>query len=109
MLVVAVSQPFNALLRPHKMTGEEEEKESGKVKAATTTIPLDPHGKSSIPLSTNDEEPVRTDTTNDKAAEILFWRSATKNYSGWDNLRWMAYSGTKRCPDCSGRSQVEDM
>jgi hypothetical protein len=29
-------------------------------------------------------------------SEILFSRSDTKKYNGWDNLRWMAYSGTRR-------------
>jgi hypothetical protein len=75
-------------------------------------------GPSTGEVSTNDEEPVHTDpdpdpdtTTNTAAAavnlrdeeskvlrgaEILFSRSATKNYNGWDNLRWMAYSGTRR-------------
>jgi hypothetical protein len=69
-------------------------------------------GPSTGEASTNDEEPVHADTTTDTApaavnlrdeeskvlrgAELLFSRSATKNYNGWDNLRWMAYSGTRR-------------
>ncbi|CAJ1949424.1 unnamed protein product [Cylindrotheca closterium] len=29
-------------------------------------------------------------------AEILFSRSTKEQYNGWDNLRWMAYSGTRK-------------
>eukprot|EP00980_Cylindrotheca_fusiformis_P010792 scaffold2442_cov146-Cylindrotheca_fusiformis.AAC.7 len=31
-----------------------------------------------------------------QGAEILFSRNDNKHYNGWDNLRWMAYSGTRR-------------
>ena len=33
-------------------------------------------------------------------AEILFLRNAKRNNSGWDNLRWMAFSGVRKVRAC---------
>jgi hypothetical protein len=103
---------------PAPVTQEEDEQPNTTVddldKEASIPSPTDESsadGPSIGEVSTN--EPVHNDTTTDTAAaaevnlrdeeskvlggaEILFSRSATKHYNGWDNLRWMAYSGTRR-------------
>ena len=33
-------------------------------------------------------------------AEIVFQRTANKNFNGWDNLRWMAYAGARKVVYC---------
>lgn len=65
-------------------TNEEEEPKQ-RINSATATDAAAPE------LTLRDEEAKFL-----RGAEILFSRTDTKHYNGWDNLRWMAYSGTRR-------------
>jgi hypothetical protein len=67
---------------------------------------------SAVAKSVDQSAPIftETETLRDKeyalvGAEVYFSSSARQNYGGWDNLRFMAYSGTRKVRFCENVSR----
>lgn len=52
---------------------------------------------------------VKDEEMREEGSEVLFLRDALPTYGGWDNLRWMSYSGIRKVNYCSQVYRMVDV